>query len=934
MKTQLYKKIIQISQNATNEVGQEVTFITFDLAVAKKAYNILWQRSDLYQNVFVHLGAFHTALSYLSALGKLMKGSGFDDIVVEAGICAHGSIEAVLKGNHYNRAIRVHCVMLEALERLLFFSFEQNKRMTKLIKEAKDASEEMNSDPSKHDTIIDSDALSQLFSLYFHYKEEIRGGNYGRTPQFWIQYMDNVWILLRFLRAIKTNDLDLYIMCLQQLCPLLFTMDHPNYARYLTLYCVSLLNISDFHPDAEDLLRKGGLSVNRSPFPNSRAPIDLTIEQTINRHAKTKGGIVGFSKNCPAYYRWCVTRHSRASYVSATDAIVSVSESNICPKDISPSNNILSEKLVEKVISAVRGFINPFEVDGALICLSSGHAVPDNVAAKLVTVQQQGEKEFNTFVERRLQAKSTSFHDPIKKKKLITFGTLNNQKFKKSGEAKNFQTTAQRNLFGQLLMVSQENNVDLAKVMMYPLNPFPWSLATSDGSLMKTNKAVLLHKLEGDNAISSRQPEISDTHVIDGNALLQSLVGLPDTFGELALKVFMCLPTTNIVHFVTDRYDASSIKDVERLRRGQDDSNTYIIGGPSTKVPRDWKSFLSSSNNKTSVVGLLLSEWENDKYASRLQGRMLYFSFKESCTLLSSEDGIITDSQPVQSLSSSQEEADTKIILHCLYSSMDSKCTTIVVRSPDTDVFLLLLAYVNKIKKHLIFDTGTGNNRRQIDISIVKDKLSPNVCNALIGLHSFTGCDTVSSFTGKGKIKPFSIMCNDPKLVTCFEKLGTQEELEDTLVRGLQNFVCRLYGYPSATGVDDVRLKMVKKRFTPGDDRPLAQCHGMDLSLLPPCERSLLNHIKRANYQTMIWRRASQAHPQLPCPEDNGWKRSDSGQLQINWCDGDMFPNEIVDILSEEENTTHDSDEESVASDIEWLSESEDDITDSETENS
>ena len=132
-------------------------------------------------------------------------------------------------------------------------------------------------------------------------------------------------------------------------------------------------------------------------------------------------------------------------------------------------------------------------------------------------------------------------------------------------------------------MVSQEHNLDLSNVLMYPLNPFPWSLATSDGSLMKTNKAVLLHKLVADNAIASRQPELQDAHVIDGNALLQSLVGLPDTFGELALKVFTCLPRANIVHFVTDRYDDSSIKDVERMRRGKDDSNVYTIRGPSTK---------------------------------------------------------------------------------------------------------------------------------------------------------------------------------------------------------------------------------------------------------------------------------------------------------------------------------------------------------------
>ncbi|GFS24129.1 hypothetical protein ElyMa_001656100 [Elysia marginata] len=266
-----------------------------------------------------------------------MKSSGFDDIVVEAGICASCSIEAILKGKHYNRPIRVHCVMLEALERLLFFSFEQNKRMTKLIKEARDASEEMNSDPLKHDTIIDSDALSQLYAQYCHYKEEIRRGTCGRTPQFWIQYMDKVWILLRFSRAIKTNNLDLHMRSLQQLCPLMFTINHHNYARYLTLYCASLLNLSNSHPGAEDLLRKGGLTVNRSNLPNCLTAIDLTIEQTINKHAKAKGGIVGFSKNCPAYYRWCVTRHSRASYVSATNAMVGVNnDSNVCPKDISP----------------------------------------------------------------------------------------------------------------------------------------------------------------------------------------------------------------------------------------------------------------------------------------------------------------------------------------------------------------------------------------------------------------------------------------------------------------------------------------------------------------------------------------------------------------------------------------------------------------------
>ena len=47
-------------------------------------------------------------MSCLSAIGKLMKGSGFEEIVIEAGLCASGSLDSVLKGRHYNRAIRIH----------------------------------------------------------------------------------------------------------------------------------------------------------------------------------------------------------------------------------------------------------------------------------------------------------------------------------------------------------------------------------------------------------------------------------------------------------------------------------------------------------------------------------------------------------------------------------------------------------------------------------------------------------------------------------------------------------------------------------------------------------------------------------------------------------------------------------------------------------
>ncbi|KAK3775301.1 hypothetical protein RRG08_030970 [Elysia crispata] len=140
------------------------------------------------------------------------------------------------------------------------------------------------------------------------------------------------------------NDLDLHITCLQQLCPLLFSMDHHNYARYLTVYFISLLNLSDSHPGAESLLRNNGFSVCRSDVPASRTAVDLMIEQTINRHAKTRGGIVGFSRSLPAYYRWSVTRHHRASYVSATHDIADIGDlSNDSHKELTPARKLHSE---------------------------------------------------------------------------------------------------------------------------------------------------------------------------------------------------------------------------------------------------------------------------------------------------------------------------------------------------------------------------------------------------------------------------------------------------------------------------------------------------------------------------------------------------------------------------------------------------------------
>ena len=74
-------------------------------------------------------------MSYLAAQGKIMKGSDFEEIVIEAGLCASGSLDKALSGKHYNRSMRMHTHMLEALERLLFKEFVQKFTMYQIGKE-------------------------------------------------------------------------------------------------------------------------------------------------------------------------------------------------------------------------------------------------------------------------------------------------------------------------------------------------------------------------------------------------------------------------------------------------------------------------------------------------------------------------------------------------------------------------------------------------------------------------------------------------------------------------------------------------------------------------------------------------------------------------------------------------------------------------------
>ena len=87
-----------------------------------------------------------------------------------------------------------------------------------------------------------------------------------------------------------------------------------------------------------------------------------------------------------------------------------------------------------------------------------------------------------------------------------------------------------------------------------------------------------------------------------------------------------------------------------------------------------------------------------------------YLSSENRCTAITQ-----SNIQEEELLTSNQEEADTKVILHGLH-ALASQTGDIIIRSPsgDTDILVLMVALLKENTERVILDYGCGQNRHKI----------------------------------------------------------------------------------------------------------------------------------------------------------------------------------------------------------------------------
>ena len=172
----------------------------------------------------------------------------------------------------------------------------------------------------------------------------------------------------------------------------MFACDRTNYARYLSYYWMDMKSLQMSHPEANTHLQNGEFAVQRTVYEGF-SRVDHTIEQTVNRDTKTKGGTIGFSLKKGAVQRWILTAHDRAEIVRNMRSMVSSQQSVLLHNEDTQKRKSRDEADVCKIRSILKSWGNPFNSRDDLCCLSSGITATETVASDIKNVEINGEKQ-------------------------------------------------------------------------------------------------------------------------------------------------------------------------------------------------------------------------------------------------------------------------------------------------------------------------------------------------------------------------------------------------------------------------------------------------------------------------------------------------------------------------------------------------------------
>ena len=200
----------------------------------------------------------------------------------------------------------------------------------------------------------------------------------------------------------------------------------------------------------------------------------------------------------------------------------------------------MRRQLKMDVINIIKSMVNPFENDHEhLVHIASGAVASPAIEDDMNKMLEKGKSASASFIETHIIGEEPNIYSTIKKTNLRTFSSLGKKVTNKGSKGQLVSMKNSKILFAKMLLIARSRNLQLDDVFKYSLRPFPCSLATSEGDLVKTPKSKLVHASEEEAQSSSVSdpPLENSTCILDAMAILQTLTTLPEKFGELATQL-------------------------------------------------------------------------------------------------------------------------------------------------------------------------------------------------------------------------------------------------------------------------------------------------------------------------------------------------------------------------------------------------------------
>lgn len=874
----IIQKLVKIAMTQ----GQHHILVTADLAIYSKAQQILWEKTDLQNQVTMRLGGMHLIMAFLGSIGKLYGDGGFQACLTSSGLYAPASAQLMLQGKHYARGIRGVKLVHEAMTRLYLTAAEtyaKEKYLPWIDEELNGLVICLQEKPSHEKCQRLQEKLGKVTETLSHFQSD--GSEQSATFKYWCSFLQAGDVLLHLIRADREADFQLHLDAAMEAVPYFILAGRVNYARYTPVYVSEMRQLETKQPEMFKFMEQGGFVVRRSSETKfNSVPTDQALEQSINRDAKTAGGIIGFTRRKAALLRWLVTRHSTAQYTESFEQLCSGKSQVRNHDELGHSRLARDRNDVQSVIDFItEDCENPFDLENVsseLVNISSGQIALQPVKQSLTSVPEKGKELLDNFVSERLvEGGDKDFWDAIPKSAAITFESM--KKALSFDKAKKLVLDPEV-LFRRLLCVARHREINLKDVLSHELTPVPPALFHDDGSMRKVTKSDLATKLEEcveKETVLEKAAHTPTAYIIDGMSLVQGVNEAHfetfDDLGQIILKRLNRVLNNpdldvKVVTMVFDRYDVDAslnIKGIERQRRGEirQGASHKVIGN--RKVP-NYKLFLKSAPNKAALI-YFISQYLQIKLPQLIaDDKTLVITGGYSNPETVRE--ITTNGyHDLEALSSNHAEADTRILLHAVNSASFPRT---IIRCDDTDVLVLLLHYQSKgmLSKEVYMHAGHAGKfvtrERFIPVTKIAQSIGPLICSFLPAMHALSGCDTTSGCFRIGKRTAFNTLQKHQEELnglTEFHSPDPHKGMESARMFGILLYKSRKERLCST--LDEMRL--IHSSTT---DKPV--------SSLPPTEDAFHQHALRAKYQTMVWCNSHIPKPVVRNPIHYGWTMS------------------------------------------------------------